>query len=473
MSDNKSRVRTRLVPAPSAVTTPLGYFQSRNSLSSPWNAPNFFQSYSGIGGRGYPGLTCERTWDENHGHPPYRSGGPFQSIKINSCQPNLNNVNVQLEPVLAKGTYMRGDNLERYVGGFMPPTSSDFGSGFDITPFDNFLKKDSPLLVDLSTYGDQAYAKLRPKLEQASGLVFLAEFGDTPRMLKTTGSAFQNLWRTAIGSRKAAAKGFHDTWKFLGGRTVGRIMRPKPVADHFLNHQFGWVPFLNDLEGFYKTYSDMEVLIAKLTAQNNQFVRKRATIAKSETIALVGSNPFVSGNICFPNTYMDSTAWCNGGPFHYLVDRTTTTITASGKFRYYRPEFDLTRTDYSSAMRSIQRQLTLYGLRISPSNIYKATPWTWAADWISNAGKLIDRANDYLLDSVASQYLFVSSHVKKERLLIQIIPFKNAYTILSFSRHFDVKQRQEDASPYGFNLSVSNLTARQLAIAGALGITRW
>jgi hypothetical protein len=402
---------------------------------------------------GYPGLKAERTWDETHGRAPYRTGGPFQSIKIVSCEPSVNTQTTQLDPVLFKGTYVRGDNLERFVGGFKPPSDLDFGSGFNIAPFSQYLSKNSPLVQDLSSWGDTAYAKLRPKLEQASGGVFLAELRDLPHMLKTT------------------AHGFHDVWKAMGGKTLGKIMQPKKTADHFLNHQFGWVPFLNDLDGFYKTFVNTEILISKLTAQNNQWVRKRATLSKSVTSSIY-INP-TSGNKMYPTTYMDTTAWCNGGPFWMVQDVTTTTVSASGKFRYYRPEFDLTREDYSSALRSIQRQLTLYGVRISPSNIYKATPWTWALDWISNAGKLIDRANDYLLDSVASQYLFVSCETKKERQFIQVLPFKTKHMICVFSRHFDVKQRQEDASPYGFNLSVANLTPRQLAIAGALGITRW
>jgi hypothetical protein len=456
MPDNKSRVRDRAIPVPHGpVLTRLGWKESRSNLSQPWTKiPGSDVYYNGVGALGYPGLYIERTWDETHGHFPYKTGGPFKSIKIDSCKTSVNDVPQKFSEVVGSGIFVRNDNLERYVGGFMLPTDLQFGSGFSITPYSTILSPTSSHFVNLSGYGDSAYAKLRPKLEQASGGVFLAELSDLPHMLKTT------------------SKGFHDIWKSIGGKTVSRIMQPKKTADHFLNHQFGWVPFLNDLDSFYKTFRDTEILVAKLTAQNNQWVRKRATIAESVSVSLVPPG-VISGNILFPNTSLNGTDYNNGGPFYYLVDRTTTTVSASGKFRYYRPEFDMTREDYSSALRSIQRQLTLYGLRISPSNIYKATPWTWAIDWVSNAGKFIDRANDYLLDSVASQYLFVSCHTKKERILVQFLPFKSRHTILSFSRSIDIKQRQEDASPYGFNLSVANLTPRQLAIAGALGITRW
>lgn len=462
MSESKSRVRTRLVPCPLAKTTILGYIQSRSNVNAPWNLPGTPVSYNGIGSLGYPGLTAERTWDETHGRPPYKTGGPFQSIKINSCQASVNDSTlVSLAPVLAKGTYVRGDNLQRYVGGFRPPFEQSFGIGFDIVPYTNFLTQNSSLFPDLSGYGDQAYAKLRPQLEQVGGGVALAELRDLPGMLRTTSRGFHEIWKAYASSTKV---------KPLLRRS-SKIMQPKKAADHFLNHQFGWVPFLKDLRGFHNTFANLEILIAKISNENNRFIRKRATISQSVQDVSVAAP--TSGNLLFPNTSLNGTDYNIGGPFWYMFDRVTTTVTASGKFRYYRPEFDLTREDYSSAMNEIRRQMTLYGVRISPSNIYKATPWTWAIDWITNAGKLIDRANDYLVDSVASQYLFVSCHMKKERILVQVLPFKSGHTILSFSRHFDTKQRQAADSPYGFNLSLSNLTARQIAIAGALGISRY
>jgi hypothetical protein len=147
-------------------------------------------------------------------------------------------------------------------------------------------------------------------------------------------------------------------------------------------------------------------------------------------------------------------------------------ITTSGSFKYYRPEFDPDLPDYSSAWNAIQRQLTMYGARITPSNIYRATPWTWLIDWFSDFGSVVDRITDWAWDSILCKYLYLMRTDYRRVTLTQVLPFRTGDVVLSFQRETNAKIRRGSDSPYGFGLSWNNLSSRQLAILAALGVSR-
>lgn len=443
MSTNKSRHRVRSAPIPvgSAVQIPLGYIQSWFPSTQTWGPPVLHQNYT-LGSRGHTFDDYQSTWDETHS-PPYLDGGPFRSIRIVACEP--------FQLVNGMGTYYRLDKGQKYIGGFMLPDHSAFGTDVSITPINTKIAYNSPFFPSMADWGDKAYARLKPKIEQAGGAVFLAELRDLPRMLRTT------------------SKGFHDTWRLMGGSSFGKIMQPKYVADHFLNIQFGWNPFLSDLKRFYATTRDFGKIVDRMERQNGQWVRRRVTLKSETTVKYLNAG---IGNTLFPNTFFDNAQWMSGNALWQLREEKTTQISAVGKFRFYRPEFDKDRPKNMVTINRLLQIATLYGVRVNPSNIYKATPWTWAIDWISNTGDLIDHANDVAIDSVASKYVFLMQHEVTKRIFVQTIPFHDSRLSFEFVRIIDTKQREEGHSPYGFSLDVSNLTARQFAIAGALGLSR-
>jgi hypothetical protein len=147
-------------------------------------------------------------------------------------------------------------------------------------------------------------------------------------------------------------------------------------------------------------------------------------------------------------------------------------VTAVGSYKYYRPEFDDSLPDYNSAWNSINRDLTIFGLRVTPSNIYRATPWTWLADWVTDFSTNIDAMTDIAIDAVAARYLYVTRHQATEQILTQTLPFKDGTISAPWSISWNEKARNGASTPYGFGLSWNLLSPRQLAILAALGITR-
>lgn len=243
-------------------------------------------------------------------------------------------------------------------------------------------------------------------------------------------------------------------------------MRPKKVADDFLNQQFGWVPFLNDLLKFNTVVNEYHDIIAKLENRNDRWVRRRVPLI-GDSITTPIHNAL--GNKCLPMVLHDS--YYVVPPSYAVTEIKETSVTAVGKFRFYRPEFAKGPDEISQWNQAMQF-ITVSGLRPTPANVYKAIPWTWLIDWFSNVGDYVEHLNDIWIDSVVAEYCFVMKHEITRREFVQILPFRSRPIALKFDRVIDSKQRRRGNSPYGFDLSWTDLDPRQWAILAALGISR-
>jgi len=387
----------------------------------------------------------QTTRDYIHKGPPYTEGDNFASRLVKFPE----------QRVIASGHYHSHDHTEtfygigtgrvHYEGGFLP---YHWGNGYD---WKSWL---SPAFPQLSTasWELQAYMKTRPKLEKASAGVFIAETRDIPRMLKSS-------------SRR-----FHDVWRLMGGNVNSRVMTPKRVSDDFLNHQFGWTPFIGDLKKFYTTFQDFHAIKSKLRANNDKWIRRRAVLDDSWTDTVISRG---TGMQVEPVGYLVQSLFVPGvNPTWEVRERKHSYITAVGSYKYYRPEFDESLPDYNSAWNSVNRYLTIYGARITPSTIYRATPWTWLVDWFTDFGANIDAMTDIAIDAIAARYLYVSRHSSTEQIVVQTLPFKDGTISASWPLLWTEKVRNSASTPYGFGLSWNLLSPRQLAILAALGITR-
>jgi hypothetical protein len=396
--------------------------------------------------------------DELHPGPPYRTGGPFRKIKIEHRDFGIK----------GSGTYRShshhysfsgvGFGELRYTGGYSNPAFP--GDLIDVINLKQALTTEY-LVPAISDLGDKAWNKTKPRIEHATLGVALAELRDLPRMLRTSAKGFASIWNASdlfLGNKKEARKRF-----------AREFMAPKKAADHFLNHNFGWVPFVKDLSGFIDLVIDSHDEIARIKRDNGKWVRRRATLVNDyrETKISAGDGIMVEPYGNLQDGLMSTT------PKWEVWERKTTLASAVGSFAYYRPEFDDSLTgDSIPILRDLRRQLAVHGARISPSNIYKATPWTWLIDWVSNAGSWVSQGSDYLTDGMVARYLYLHHFSLRQHVLKQYMPFKDGVKTLEFTRIIEVKQRKGAETPYGFGLSWDNLSPKQIAILGALGVTR-
>jgi len=451
-------------PGKPGVPIVLGTEESRSNSQAPWVPWRTFSTPSVVPGTHF-GKAC---MDELHKGPPYRSGGKLRLVSVGF--PGFGRVT-------GKGVYTHVDGLDRMVVGFTPSSNAIYWGSPSVDflwPTDANLSLGSanPYFPSLGNYGQTGWARAKPKLERAGGFVFGAELRELPGMLGTTAKGFADAWHDIKGvvSRVRNTPGGRfkpeEPWK----------MSPKGAANQFLNEQFGWKPFIGDITSFDDVYHNGQKYIRKISDENGKAVRHSVTVAESETSTQVGAGGGVYNSIsyampCFPVSL--GSGYFSSPPSWRCDDVTYTKVRAVGKFRYYRPEFDMSLPDYSSAWNAGMRYVTLYGLRVTPSNLYKIMPWSWAADWAANVGTYVDYVSDVFVDSLSAEYFYLMVYQRRCRRLSVVLPFHSGTVSLSWDRFVETKQRVPGSSPFDFDLSWNSLSPRQLAIAAALGISRW
>jgi hypothetical protein len=117
----------------------------------------------------------------------------------------------------------------------------------------------------------------------------------------------------------------------------------------------------------------------------------------------------------------------------------------------------------------------LLGLSLTPDTVWNLTPWSWMVDWVSNAGDVVSNISDALFDGLVLRYGYMMEHTltSDEYFFVGPTGFQptNGPRPSSITLHHEVKKRVK-ATPYGFGLTWTSFTTRQLAILAALGITR-
>jgi len=401
--------------------------------------------------------TLERTWDQINPGPPYRDGGQFVNIKAQLPKAEL----------LGEGIYRRNPNISpvyyvEYTGGFIHTSWPS-----DPVPESNYIRVgwDSPvnplLIPHVSSDCSQVFSKLRPKLDKGSLGVAIAEAKDLPRMLQTSSRAL------------------HDAWRSAGGHANGLRMHPKTAADNFINHQFGWVPFLSDLSKFIDIYKNAGKYIAQISRDNGTWRKRKRTMRTAESERVLVRNTGSAGLVPTGLTYdqMCTPRIVNGQNTygeHSITEHTSELEWAEGSFTFYHPDFAQTnRSTIDSMLSQLNQHLVIHGARINPSVVYKATPWSWLIDWFSNVGDVIDNANAMQFDRVVARYLYLMNHYVRKIVFQGNRFFTSGDMRVTSTRYVEVKQRQDASNPFDVCLGGKDLTARQLAILGALGISRY
>lgn len=436
---------------------PLEMGKKRNRLH-----PNGVWSAKEIVKQSVPNDTIrEITWDLLNPGPPFRGGGDFANVKYAPSSNELQGVGTY---TTRPGASFPGSPVYEYTGGFCRAAMSMDGwlSVPGVTPFG------TTTFPSLSSLGPTAYKLLKPRLEMAGLAVALGESRDLPRMLKTS------------------ATGFHEAWRSIGGglgslrSKESAMMRPKKLADHFLNHNFGWVPFLSDVAKIDDVLQNSRRYIKNLSDMNGEWVKRRRVHINTVQETLVSSEDVLFGSIPLLrpwDIHLETMVqpYTIGGLLR-IARQEVRIVTSNytwfeGVFKFYRPEFDRNIKGYGSMWTDLQRMQMLLGLRINPSTLYKATPWTWLIDWFAGVGDVVDNMTAIAEDQVASKYMYLMSHKVNTLRTTITVPFWDKTVVFVFDQMIETKQREMYDNPFGLALNVP-LTARQISIMAALGISR-
>lgn len=377
--------------------------------------------------------TSREEWcgDELHPGPPYRTGGPLSVFKWETNE---------YAPLATVDMINHGSILPkyRYIGSHQVAVS--LRSLFPWNTLENYrlLSGDD----DAEDYGAAGWNRFRPTRSGAELGVFLGELREVPRMLKTT------------------AKGFHDVWRSMGGSATG--FGPKSVANHWLNTQFGWLPFLSDLRSFVEVTKNLDKKLNQLRRDNNQWVRRGGNVlTESESEVVLDQTGAVG---LFPALSYFFYETPTMGRRHAVYSRSKH-VWFEGRFKYWIPGKPGTLAWDAKALSQI------YGLRPGPSVLWELTPWSWLIDWCTDAGDAIANLDSIMFDNLCAKYAYSMATTKHSVSYTGTNYYLTGAITGSASASYTCKHRAA-ASPFGFGLTNTDFSARQWSILSALGITR-
>lgn len=244
------------------------------------------------------------------------------------------------------------------------------------------------------------------------------------------------------------------------------LLKPAGFAGSaYLGYQFGIAPFVKDLTDLAKGLLNFDKNIQQLVRDNGRGVRRKGRVSLNTTV----SEAVTKSSSGLVTPALSTGFW---GPSERHV-KTTQELEFwfSGRFRY---DIDPRRHGWSVIPDRERYRLNriLYG--IDPTDvhlIYQLMPWSWLIDWIVPIGPMIDNLVNDREDNLTADYAYImgKSTTTVDRIVRGTMvgkPFTASETVIQTT-----KQRAK-ATPYGFGLSFTGFSPKQLAILAALGVSR-
>lgn len=258
---------------------------------------------------------------------------------------------------------------------------------------------------------------------------------------------------TAIGELK------RDGLPDLPGSSMrDQVDAARRSGNEYLNVEFGWLPLISDLRAFAHSVRNARALINQYTRDSNKKIRRRfvapTVTTRSEwfgSIICSGQNTFgTDGNVSYRS---DTDLWFSGA-FRYHIPVDTNFLTRLAKYE------------------SLSNHL--FGTRITPELVWELAPWSWAIDWFTNMGDVIHNISLLGSDGLVMQYGYAMRHMRVEEVArCHAIGQGVSGPGPLVERRIGTEWKQRvRANPYGFGIDDVDLSARQLAILAALGLTR-
>jgi len=360
-----------------------------------------------------------------------------------------------------------GYSKTTYDGGFVPYSQHQY-PGFNVA--DMAGMGTSGLFSGGYGYASeaecaQAWKKVKPKLYVADMGQFVGEIRETLPMLRTTASVFTRQFIDMFGTSMRHQK-----------------VMSKTMSNHWLNTQFGWKPFLNDLIKFTKKFGDLDRKLQQCIRDNGRFVRRRGVLSsqmddagkesyyKPPSVEVVESNGIPGWDTVFVQPFSLYNGLINPYAGHVKSTLTYTTKCEtwfSACFRYWVPSFDSNK-----AVDVVSNYLRMFGLRITPTLIWNLTPWSWLVDWCGVVGDNIDNYTTASDDNLVAKYAYSMKTITTE--IINESRIKCGGQVVSGLRwrRAAVCKTRLHASQFGFSTDHEEFNPWQWSILAALGFNR-
>jgi hypothetical protein len=245
-----------------------------------------------------------------------------------------------------------------------------------------------------------------------------------------------------------------------GSSVRDQVDAARRAGDEYLNIEFGWLPLVRDILSFAHSVKNARVLVDQYVRDSDRQVRRRF-----EPAAITSTSSYTGNGLCYGQSV--------NAPGTSVSRSEYTRLWFSGAFKYHVP----VGSDVYSRLRRYEALANhLFGTRITPELLWNIAPWSWAVDWFTNTGDVVHNISQLGSDGLVMHYGYAMRHMRvTEEVRGRAIPNNGlgspSGVPLARSIGSEWKQRIR-ANPYGFGIDDVDLTARQLAILTALGLTR-
>lgn len=374
----------------------------------------------------------------------YRSGGDFYCTKITQWgNPDIGEVIVHNSPKAGGGFLYKC---------FLTLVSTSFIKAYWSFPTPPTYSQARSALNSLATqYEATGRARTDPFRPQANN--------------------FQNIVETIRDAPKGVGYAF-ISW-MNSGHSLSRL--PKVSAKEFLNHQFGLAPTVEDLVKGVSLILKIDDLIEKLKRENAKPIRRKTTLKDETTVTVT-----VPGNYDYFG-YWHGFAFGPGDGYTkgytkstvFVVNREKVWYVA--KYKYFLPP--------QTPFQDLILRLKLSGLAPTIDNLWQITPWSWLVGWFSNIGDVLKNISSDMGNNVVREY----SYIMKETESTTHCTFNNVLQWGTTQDHkrgtwidkttdwhvkTSTKMRIGGNNPYGLYIGIPQLSAWQLSILSALGLSR-
>lgn len=259
-----------------------------------------------------------------------------------------------------------------------------------------------------------------------------------------------------------------------------RTQSLKALGSEYLNKVFGWDPLLSEVHATVDAARHHRDILQNYHHGEGKNVHRRFDFdGESQVWSEDCGTSFLNGTEV-PINYFTQPASCR---LH--VEKHVKRYFV-GCFSYGGPS----KTDsFGRALSFGSDADKLYGLSLTPNVLWELTPWSWAVDWFTNTGDLINNFTNFANAGLVMRYGYMMqesiyrSYVTWEDIETrsgdynpQTESFTNvkpSYQGGGGSLGFEAIERSRvPANPFGFGIGWEDLSPTQLAITAAIGITR-
>jgi hypothetical protein len=243
------------------------------------------------------------------------------------------------------------------------------------------------------------------------------------------------------------------------------------AGSDYLNVQFGWIPLLSDVR---KIATALAVATVAISGDSLSTHRRR----EKPGVEFVNSGK--PTNLAYFNRIISADLGSNTGSLtgvsnllHSIWVSQTKTVDYSFEAEFLRlPEAQVDFGPYLNKLNELMRW------DITPSDLWQLAPWSWLVDWFFDIGGQLESWQSATSNRILSLYAYgMRDERRSTTTIVSDIRGVTGVDYIgpkSIYYRSDYRRRQRlKANPFGYILNPLNqLSAGQLAILGALGLTK-